>query len=161
MPQINFETIKPIIEYALKEDIGTGDVTTDSIIPFEMIASASLTAKAEGIIAGLPLAEYIFKSLNPEIQWNSMIREGGMVSKGDVIAKIKGSYRALLTGERLALNFLQRMSGIATMTAKFVAETKGFKTRILDTRKTVPGLRILDKYSVEDWRRNQSPLRTF
>lgn len=149
MTGIDFEVIKPVIEFALKEDIGNGDVTTDSIIPTEMIANASLLAKAPGVIAGLPVAEYIFRSLNPEIEWYPLIKDGDKVQKGDIIAKIKGSYRALLTGERLALNFLQRMSGIATMTAKFGEEVKGFKARILDTRKTAPGLRILDKYSVK------------
>lgn len=148
MTVINFEDIKPIIELALQEDIGSGDVTTDSIIPDEMITSASLMAKAPGIIAGLPVAEYVFKSLSPEIDWHPLINDGGKVNNGDIIAKIKGSYRALLTGERLALNFVQRMSGIASMTSKFVEEIKEFKTRILDTRKTVPGLRILDKYAV-------------
>jgi nicotinate-nucleotide pyrophosphorylase (carboxylating) len=149
MSGINFEAIKPIIEYALKEDIGSGDVTTDSIIPGEMIAVASMLAKAPGVIAGLPVAEYVFKTLNPDIEWHPLIHDGDKVRKGDIIVKIKGSYRALLKGERLALNFLQRMSGIATMTSKYVEEVKGFKTRILDTRKTVPGLRILDKYSVK------------
>jgi nicotinate-nucleotide pyrophosphorylase (carboxylating) len=148
MTGINFEAIKPIIEYALKEDIGDGDVTTDSIIPSETIAKASMLTKAPGIIAGLSIAEYVFKSLSPDIEWHPLFNDGDKVKKGDTIAKIKGPYRALLTGERLALNFLQRMSGIATITSKFVEEVKGFKTRILDTRKTVPGLRILDKYSV-------------
>lgn len=149
MTGINFEDIKPIIEYALKEDISNGDITTNSIIPSEMIAFASLLAKAPGVIAGLPVAEYVFKSLSPEINWYPLIKDGDKVQKGDIIATIKGPYRALLTGERLALNFLQRMSGIATMTAKFVEELKGFKTRILDTRKTVPGMRTLDKYAVK------------
>ncbi len=148
MPGIDFEAIKPVIEYALKEDIGSGDITTDSLIPHEMKASASIIAKASGIIAGLPVAEYVFKSLNYGIEWHPLIEDGDKVNKGDTIVKITGSYRALLTGERLALNFLQRMSGIATMTHKFAAELKGYKTQILDTRKTVPGLRLLDKYSV-------------
>jgi nicotinate-nucleotide pyrophosphorylase (carboxylating) len=146
---INFEAIKPIIEFALKEDIGSGDVTTDSIIPGEMNAIASMLAKAPGVIAGLPVAEFVFKSLNPDIEWHPLIQDGDKVQEGDIIVKIEGSYRSLLKGERLALNLLQRMSGIATMTSKYVGEVKGFKTRILDTRKTVPGLRILDKYAVK------------
>ncbi len=149
MTGINLEAIKPLIEYALKEDIGTGDITTNSIIPGEMVASASLLVKTPGIIAGLPVAELVFKTINPDIEWHQLMNDGDKVQKGDIIVKIKGSYRTLLTGERLALNFLQRMSGIATMTSKFVEEVKGFKTRILDTRKTVPGLRVLDKYAVK------------
>lgn len=146
---LNFEAIKPVIEYALKEDIGSGDITTDSIIHGELIAHATMTAKASGIIAGLPVAEFVFRSLNPDIVWNPFVKDGDKIRKGDTIVEIKGSYRALLTGERVALNFLQRMSGIATMTSNYVEAVKEFKTEILDTRKTVPGLRILDKYSVK------------
>jgi len=149
MTGFNFEAIKPIITYALNEDIGSGDVTTNSIIPADMTAIASMIAKAPGVIAGLQVAEYVFRSLSPDIEWNPLINDGDRVKKGDYIVKIKGPYRALLTGERLALNFLQRMSGIATMTSKYVEAIKGFKTEILDTRKTVPGMRILDKYSVK------------
>lgn len=146
---LNFEAIRPFIEYALNEDIGTGDITTNSIIPGELITCASIMAKASGVIAGLPVAEYVFRSLNPDIEWNALIEDGDKVDKGEIIVKIKGSFRALLTGERLALNFLQRMSGIATMTSKYVEAVKEFKTEILDTRKTIPGLRILDKYAVK------------
>lgn len=146
---LNFEAIRPLIEYALNEDIGTGDITTNSIIPGELITHASIMAKSPGVIAGLPVAEYVFRSLNPDIEWNALVEDGDKVDKGEIIVKIKGSFRALLTGERLALNFLQRMSGIATMTSKYVAAVKEFKTEILDTRKTIPGLRILDKYAVK------------
>jgi len=146
---LNFEAIRPLIEYALNEDIGTGDITTNSIIPGELITHASIMAKSPGVIAGLPVAEYVFRSLNPDIEWNALIEDGDKVDKGEIIVKIKGSFRALLTGERLALNFLQRMSGIATMTSKYVTAVKEFKTEILDTRKTIPGLRILDKYAVK------------
>jgi len=146
---LNFEAIRPLIEYALNEDIGTGDITTNSIIPGELITHASIMAKSSGVIAGLPVAEYVFRSLNPDIEWNALVEDGDKVDKGEIIVKIKGSFRALLTGERLALNFLQRMSGIATMTSKYVTAVKEFKTEILDTRKTIPGLRILDKYAVK------------
>jgi nicotinate-nucleotide pyrophosphorylase (carboxylating) len=149
MTGLNFEAIMPLIKYALNEDIGSGDITTNSIIPADMTATASMIAKAPGVIAGLQVAEYAFRSLSPDIEWNPLINDGDRVQKGDYIVKIKGPYRALLTGERLALNFLQRMSGIATMTSKYVEAVKGFKTEILDTRKTVPGMRILDKYSVK------------
>lgn len=149
MTVLNFEAIRPLIEYALKEDIGSGDVTTNSIIHGNLIAHASMKAKASGIIAGLTVAESIFRLLSPEIEWNALVKDGDSVHEDEIIVKIKGSYRALLTGERVALNFLQRMSGIATMTSKYVDAVKEFKTEILDTRKTVPGFRILDKYSVK------------
>ena len=149
MNGLNFEVIKPVIEYALNEDIGSGDVTTNSIISSDLYTNASMTAKASGVIAGLPVAEYVFRLLSPDIEWNPLVKDGDKVESGHLIVQLKGSHRALLTGERLALNFLQRMSGIATMTSKCVESVKEFSTEILDTRKTVPGLRVLDKYSVK------------
>src|SRR5665647_1597382 len=107
-----------------------------------------MVAKSSGIIAGLAVAEYVFRTLSPDITWKTFVNDGDKVVKGDLILEISGSYRALLTGERLALNFMQRMSGIATMTANYVNTLKGYKTKILDTRKTVPWLRLLDKYAV-------------
>ncbi|HEY3389968.1 MAG TPA: carboxylating nicotinate-nucleotide diphosphorylase [Prolixibacteraceae bacterium] len=145
---LNIEEIRPIIDYALKEDIGSGDITTNSLIPLDLQARATMVAKSTGIIAGLAIAEYVFRTLSNDITWKTFVNDGDKVSKGDLILEISGSYRALLTGERVALNFMQRMSGIATMTANYVAELKDFKTKILDTRKTVPGLRLMDKYAV-------------
>jgi nicotinate-nucleotide pyrophosphorylase (carboxylating) len=107
-----------------------------------------MVAKSAGIIAGLDVAAQVFRTLSPDIIWKAFVNDGDKVEKGDLILEITGAYRALLTGERLALNFLQRMSGIATMTANFVNAVSGYKTKILDTRKTVPGLRLLDKYAV-------------
>ena len=146
--RLNFKAIKPVIDFALNEDIGSGDITTNALIPFDLQTSATMVAKSTGLIAGLDVAEYIFRTLSPDIIWKTFVAEGAKVTKGEIILEINGSYRALLTGERLALNFMQRMSGIATMTASYVEELQGFKTKILDTRKTVPGLRILDKYAV-------------
>ena len=146
--RLNFKAIKPGIDFALNEDIGSGDITTNALIPFDLQTSATMVAKSTGLIAGLDVAEYIFRTLSPDIIWKTFVAEGAKVTKGEIILEINGSYRALLTGERLALNFMQRMSGIATMTASYVEELQGFKTKILDTRKTVPGLRILDKYAV-------------
>ncbi len=145
---LNFDTIRPVIDYALNEDIGSGDITTNSLIPAELQARATMVAKSSGIIAGLSVAEYIFRTLDPAIHWKPFIQDGDRISTGELILEISGSYRALLTGERLALNFLQRMSGIATMTNNCVREMENYQTQILDTRKTVPGLRLLDKYAV-------------
>ena len=149
MTALNFETIKPVIDFALNEDIGSGDVTTNSIIFGDLNTRATMTAKADGVVAGLDVAEYVFKTLNPAIEWNPFVKDGDRVTKGALIVEVKGSFRALLTGERLALNFMQRMSGIATMTSVFVAAVEEYGTKILDTRKTVPGLRLLDKYAVK------------
>jgi len=146
---LNLDAIKSVIDYALKEDIGSGDVTTNSLIPLELSTKATMVAKSSGVIAGLAVAKYVFRTLSPDIIWKAFVNDGDKVVRGDLILEISGSYRALLTGERLALNFMQRMSGIATMTANYVNALTGFKTKILDTRKTVPGLRILDKYAVK------------
>jgi nicotinate-nucleotide pyrophosphorylase (carboxylating) len=145
---LNFGEIKSVIDYALKEDIGSGDITTNLLIPIDLQTKATMVAKSAGIIAGLDVAAYVFRTLSPDIIWKAFVNDGDKVEKGDLILEITGSYRALLTGERLALNFLQRMSGIATMTASFVNAVTDYKTKILDTRKTVPGLRLLDKYAV-------------
>ena len=149
MNGIDLEAVKLIVEYAFNEDIGSGDVTTNSIIPDEMVTDASMSAKTGGIIAGLEVAEYVFRLLDPQIEWRPLVKDGDSVAEKDIIVKLKGSYRALLTGERTALNFLQRMSGIATTTSIYVNAVSGTGTEILDTRKTVPGLRVLDKYSVK------------
>jgi len=146
---LNIENIKSVIEYALNEDIGKGDITTNSLIPIDLQTKATMVAKSTGVIAGLAVAEYVFRTFSTDIIWKTFVNDGDKVSKGDLIVEISGPYRALLTGERVALNFLQRMSGIATMTANYVDTLKEYKTQILDTRKTVPGLRLLDKYAVK------------
>ncbi|MFA9372249.1 MAG: carboxylating nicotinate-nucleotide diphosphorylase [Labilibaculum antarcticum] len=147
--EFNIQEIELIINHAFREDIGSGDITTNNIVPKNTLAAASMTAKADGIIAGLNIAKMIFRKLDENLEWNPKIIDGDRVVKGDVILEMKGTFRALLTGERLALNLLQRMSGIATETAKYVAEVKETKVKILDTRKTVPGLRTFDKYAVK------------
>lgn len=143
------QNITPLIEQALKEDIGSGDITTNALIPDEMFSTATMTAKAGGIVAGMEVAEAVFRLLSPQIIWKPMVQDGDRIAKGDLLVEMSGPFRTLLTGERLALNFLQRMSGIATMTGLFVEQVAGFGTKILDTRKTVPGLRLLDKYAVK------------
>lgn len=146
---LNYDAIKPAIDYALKEDIGNGDRTTNLLIPSGLTTKATMVAKSAGIIAGLEVAKYVFTTLSPDIIWKTFLNDGDKVAKGDIILEITGSYRALLTGERLALNFMQRMSGIATETANYVDALSDYKTIILDTRKTAPGLRLLDKYAVK------------
>jgi nicotinate-nucleotide pyrophosphorylase (carboxylating) len=133
---------------ALAEDIGTGDVTTNSIVPVEATLRGRILAKEEGIIAGLDLAEAVFLLLEDQISFTASVAEGAQVASGTVLATLSGSARALLTGERTALNFLGRMSGIATLTRRFVDKVSGTSARILDTRKTAPGLRIIDKLAV-------------
>ncbi|MEA5006950.1 MAG: carboxylating nicotinate-nucleotide diphosphorylase [Rikenellaceae bacterium] len=141
--------IDKIISLAIEEDINTGDITTNALIPEESRATAEMTAKAPGIVSGLDIALRVFKYLDSNTVWTPLVKEGQRVSKGNKIARIEGSYRALLTAERTALNILQRMSGIATATAIFVKELEGTKTRLLDTRKTAPGMRLLDKMAVK------------
>ena len=138
-----------LIRLAMEEDVQTGDITTDLIIPEGAVMKAFLKAKEDGVIAGLPVAEMVFMELNKNIKWNAEVKEGAKVKSGTVIARVEGSHRALLTGERTALNFLQRMSGVATETSKYVEALSKYKTKILDTRKTLPAHRLLDKYAVK------------
>ncbi|MFA6769680.1 MAG: L-aspartate oxidase [Bacteroidales bacterium] len=140
--------IEKLIELAIEEDTGAGDVTTNSLIPAEYKATATLTMKANGVISGLKIIKKVFEHFDKEIVFESYFSDGDKVKEGDLILKIEGSYRALLTGERTALNILQRMSGIATATAAYVKELEGSNSKLLDTRKTAPGMRILDKMAV-------------
>jgi len=137
-----------IIKLALKEDIGPGDVTTESIVPLNTMAKAGLIAKDTGIVCGLKVAQKVFEFIGGNLKWKFYFEDGNFVNKGDLLAVFEGNARTLLKGERTALNFLQRLSGIATKTRKFVEEIKGTETKLLDSRKTVPGLRLLDKYAV-------------
>jgi len=142
--------IDKIIELALKEDIGPGDITTEMIIPDLTVVKGSFMAKGEGVLCGMPIMKKIFKKLDKDIKIDLKKKDGDLIKYGDILAVIKGKARALLTGERLALNVLQRLSGIATITKKFVDAIKPYKkTKILDTRKTTPNLRILEKYAVK------------
>ncbi|HPE86988.1 MAG: carboxylating nicotinate-nucleotide diphosphorylase [Bacteroidales bacterium] len=149
MEQTDLFEIRRMVHNALEEDIRSGDITTDSIIPYSATASAELIAKEEGIICGLEVAAMVFMTLDNKTEWHPVVNEGDFVSKGARIALVNGQFRALLSGERTALNFLQRMSGIATKTTQFCNELQGYKTKLLDTRKTAPGLRHIDKYAVK------------
>lgn len=141
--------VDALIQAALEEDMPRGDITTESLIPSEATARAILLAKENGVLAGIPVAERVFKKIDASSVMSIHHRDGESVRKGDKIADIKGPAVALLKGERTALNFLQRLSGIATTTRKFVDAVSGTRTRVLDTRKTTPGLRILEKYAVK------------
>jgi len=142
------EEVRALIERALEEDIGTGDVTTDWIIPADQWSSAVILAKAPGVVAGLDIAAHIFHLLDDRIVFTPQIADGDAVNPKDLIARIEGPARGILGGERVALNFLQRLSGIATLTRAFVQAVAGTRAIILDTRKTTPGLRSLAKYAV-------------
>lgn len=141
-------TIDKIIQNALSEDVGYGDVTADSCVPADRLARGVFVAKEAGVVCGLHVAARVFALIDPKVRVTPRVAEGQPVDKGAVVAAVEGPARAILTGERTALNLLQRMSGIATRTAQAVKAVKGTAARIVDTRKTAPGLRALDKYAV-------------
>ena len=145
---LNYLIIDKIIKNALEEDIPYGDITASSVITKGSKAKASLIAKEDGIICGLPVFERVFTILG-EVEFISLISEGSKVKTGDIIGEVKGDALNILMGERVALNLLQKMSGIATLTNKYVNELKGLNTKLLDTRKTTANLRILEKYAVK------------
>ena len=146
---INNINIDEIILNALREDIGTGDITTIATIPADKSARGKYTAKEAGIICGLEVCGRVFKILDENIEFKTSKKDGDKVEKGEVFAEVSGNARNLLTGERTSINILQRMSGIATITADFAAQIAGTKAKIADTRKTTPGLRVLEKYAVK------------
>jgi nicotinate-nucleotide pyrophosphorylase (carboxylating) len=137
-----------IVRQALAEDIGTGDMTTLLTVPVGAVAMGSLLAKQAGVVAGLPVAAQVFAQVDPALAIEFTAEEGQYVEAGETLMAVRGSARSILTAERVALNFLQRLSGIATKTSRFVALVEGNKARIVDTRKTTPGLRALEKYAV-------------
>lgn len=141
--------IEKSIREALAEDIGRGDVTTLAIVAEDRLMHGRFLAKTPGVIAGLDVARQVFALLDERVQFNALTADGDWVERGQLIATIDGPARALLSGERTALNFLQRMSGIATLTRQFVEAVAGTKAIILDTRKTAPGLRTADKLAVQ------------
>jgi nicotinate-nucleotide pyrophosphorylase (carboxylating) len=141
--------VERAVKLALDEDLGAaGDITTNSIIPAEATGEAAIVAHQAGVVAGLDLAEAAFKALDPGIRFTRIAADGGRIAAGGKIATVAGKTRALLTGERAALNFLGRLSGIATLTASYVEAVSGTGARIACTRKTTPGLRVLEKYAV-------------
>jgi len=148
-PELPKMLVEQAVRAALAEDLGlAGDITTDPIIPADAQGEAALVARKPGVVAGLDLAEAAFKTLDPGVRFTRVIDDGGKVESGGTIARIKGHTRALLTGERTALNFFGRLSGIATLTSAYVEAVKGTKARIACTRKTTPGLRAFEKFAV-------------
>lgn len=148
MMELNPIYIGRIVAAALEEDIGSGDITTALTVPDGVTAVGVLLAKQAGVIAGLGVAQAVFQAVDVCVTVDSRLKDGDTVPAGGQVAIVSGSARAILTGERVALNFLQRMSGIATLTSHFVEQVSGTKARIIDTRKTTPGLRALEKYAV-------------
>ena len=146
--QLSNEQIDSIIDLALAEDISHGDITSQGLIPPELQGKASILAKARGIIAGGEVARRVFLRVDPSLQVEVLIKDGTKVQTGDIVATIFGNVISILKAERVALNFFQRLSGIASQTAQYIAKTKGLGVKITDTRKTTPGLRLLEKYAV-------------
>ncbi|MDH6431385.1 nicotinate-nucleotide diphosphorylase (carboxylating) [Paenibacillus odorifer] len=142
------EELVQSIKAWLREDVGSGDVTTQMTIPVGHESKGIIHAKEDGIICGIPIAELVFEIVDPALSFTALVEEGQAVTKGTVIIEVEGSTHAILTGERLALNLMQRLSGVASRTASFVQVLEGLPTRLVDTRKTTPGHRMLEKYAV-------------
>jgi nicotinate-nucleotide pyrophosphorylase (carboxylating) len=147
--RITDSKIKQLIRLALSEDVGKRDLTSDAVVDSRLSGKAVIVAKEKGVLAGLPVARMVFRMASPQIRFKMLKRDGEKVEKGKKIALIEGKVQGILLAERTALNFLHRLSGIATLTARYVERLKGTRARILDTRKTTPGLRILEKYAVK------------
>lgn len=137
-----------VVAQALAEDLPWGDVTSDNLIPADQQGVGQIEARERGILAGLPVARAVFAQVDPSLRFTRQSYDGAHLERGQVMAEVRGSLRSLLRGERVALNFLQRLSGIATTTNRFVSAIEGCPARIVDTRKTTPGLRLLEKYAV-------------
>jgi nicotinate-nucleotide pyrophosphorylase (carboxylating) len=146
---INIQEIDIIVAAALQEDMPNGDVTSDNVVPPDSVSEAVIKAKQKGILAGLQVARRVFEALDPDVTFHALVSDGDAIASGERLAVVKGNTIALLKGERTALNFLQRLSGIATLTRHYVDALEGSKTRLLDTRKTTPGMRVLEKYAVK------------
>ena len=145
---MNLLDVCRLVDEALTEDLGAGDITTDSVVPPGAIAHGEIISKAKGVVAGLPVAGLCFRRLDACVGFEQTVEDGARVSKNLVLARLSGPAASILKAERVALNFLQRLSGIATLTARFADAVEDYPVKILDTRKTTPGLRILEKYAV-------------
>jgi len=141
------EQVNTIIDTALAEDISHGDITSEAVIPPTLMGKASLLVKAEGIVAGIEVARKVFLRVDPSLEFDTLVKDGARIKHGDIIGTVSGSVASMLKAERVALDFVQKLSGVATEAAKYVAASREFGTIILDTRKTTPGLRLLEKYA--------------
>ncbi|NOU87542.1 carboxylating nicotinate-nucleotide diphosphorylase [Paenibacillus sp. LMG 31460] len=148
MLDLNMELIRKHIRLWLEEDIGTGDVTTLTTIPLEHASKGIIHVKEDGIVCGLRIAQEVFAVVDASLRFETKVVEGSSVYKGTILAEVEGNTRSILLGERLSLNLMQRLSGIATKTREFVDALEGVPTRLVDTRKTTPGHRLLEKYAV-------------
>ncbi len=148
MEALAAEEIRRVVQLALAEDAGGGDITTLATVPRDTTAKAVMIAREPLVVAGLPIAEAVFGELSSALQINRTAKDGASVAAGQSLLEVSGPAQAILTGERVALNFVQRLSGIATLTRQYVEAVKGTRAQILDTRKTTPGLRRLEKYAV-------------
>lgn len=144
----NWRQIEAIVDGALSEDSGWGDATTRAVIPADLSGRGSLVVKGEGVLAGVEVARMVFQRFDPVVEVDVMIADGGLVRPGDVVMGVEGPATSILTAERVALNFLQRLSGVASETRRYVEAVRGFSCCIVDTRKTTPGLRLLEKLAV-------------
>ena len=144
---LSTEMVDRLIEAALIEDLGAGDVTTDAIIPLDMTCRGKIVCKEDGVVAGLAIAARVFSLVDERLEFSAKAKDGEKVQEDAIVARLFGPARAMLKAERVALNYLQHLSGIATLTAKYVKAVEGTKTKILDTRKTTPGMRGLEKYA--------------
>lgn len=140
--------LRRLVERALEEDLGRGDVTSDLLVPIDVAARAVLRSRSQGVIAGLGVAAMVFDVTDAQVRFAALIGDGDAVAPGQVVGVVSGPARSVLRAERVALNFLQRLSGIATLTSRYVEAVRGTRARIVDTRKTTPGLRSLEKYAV-------------
>ena len=140
--------LNTLIDLALEEDIGSGDITSETLIPADLRAKTTLLAKADGVLAGIDLAKLVFIKVDPDLKFKTLLKDGAKLHPGDIIGTVTGNARSLLKAERVALNFLQKLSGIASQTAEYVAIIGDLPVEILDTRKTTPGMRLLEKYAV-------------
>jgi nicotinate-nucleotide pyrophosphorylase (carboxylating) len=145
---LNLRSLDPLIDLAFEEDIGIGDITTEATVLPERKGIGTLLAKSDGIVAGLPVAERVFAKLDTTLVFRTLVSDGEAVKAGTPIAEVQGSAKTILIGERTALNFLQRLSGIATLTAQFVEAVANYNAKIVDTRKTAAGWRAVQKYAV-------------
>lgn len=145
---LNLRALDPLIELSFEEDIGIGDITTEATVSSSQKGIGTLLAKSGGVVAGLLVAERVFAKLDGKLTFRAFVNDGDVVTAGTPIAEIQGSAKTILTGERVALNFLQRLSGVATLTSQFVKAVAGYDVKIVDTRKTTPGWRALQKDAV-------------